>query len=97
MTLTEGTRLRRSPRALWRDVGPDVLLVAPPAVTVHELSGGASAAWRAIGSPLRLSELVDRLATEHGVGSDRIHDEVERCVEHLIGLGAAEVIDEADD
>lgn len=85
-----GIRFRRSPEALSRRVGTDVLVTVPGQAEVQELSGGAHAVWADLATPRTLSELVDRLATEHDVEPDDIAGEVRACVGRLRILGVVE-------
>ena len=57
---------------------------------MHELSGGAAAVWDRLQDSPTLPELVDRLAAEHGIQAKQIEDEVEACLEMLLGLGVVE-------
>ena len=89
-------RYRRSPAALYRRAGADVLATTPADPEIHELSGGAVAVWEALTSPLDADELSARLASEHGVGADGIAEQVRRCLEELAGLDLVEEVREQD-
>jgi Coenzyme PQQ synthesis protein D (PqqD) len=78
-------------------VGTDVVVVAPPAWIVHRLSGGASAAWEALDVPLTFEDLVDHLATAHGVDASGIADEMDTCVQTLVDLGVVEPVGDGHD
>jgi hypothetical protein len=91
-----GPRFRRSPAALYRRAGADVLATTPADPEIHELSGGAVAVWEALTSPLDADELIGRLASEHAVGADRIAEQVRRCLEDLARLGLVEEVRDGD-
>ena len=78
------------PDALYRRVGVDVLVTRPGDPQMHELSGGATAVWDGLHVSPTLSELVDRLAAEHGTEAEQIEGQVEDCLEMLLGLGVVE-------
>jgi len=87
-------RLRRSSEALYRRVGVDVLVTRPDDPLTHELSGGATAIWDGLHDWSTFPELVDRLAFAHGIEADRIEDQVEGCLEALLGLRIVDVEEE---
>ena len=87
MSDRRSARLSRSPEALSRRVGSDVLVARLDAGDVHELSGGASALWQALGSSMTLEELIGALADLHGVRGSEIAAEVEACVASLTDVG----------
>jgi hypothetical protein len=90
-------RYRRSPAALYRQAGADVLATTPVDPEIHELSGGAVAVWEALASPLDADELIARVASEHGVGAAGIAEQVRRCLEELARLGLVEEVREQDE
>jgi len=85
-----GIRFHRSPSALWRRVGADVLVVMPADPEIRELSGGARAVWDALGEAQTPAELVDRLAASHGVEARLIASDVDACLTVLVGSGLVE-------
>lgn len=91
-----GSRVRRSPGAISRRVGTDVLVTTLGDQDVHELSGGASAVWAALDVPRTRAELVDRLAAEHDVESSDIEQDVAACLGTLRELGVVEEAREVD-
>ena len=87
------TRLRRSPRVLWRSVGAEVIIAEPGRTDFELLSGSGGAVWRALDGPRTFPELVDALAAEHGVEADSIEGDVR----HLVGtLTARGLVEESD-
>jgi coenzyme PQQ synthesis protein D (PqqD) len=90
VSLSNDTRFRRTSDALHRRVGADVLVTRPGDPQMHALSGGATAVWDGLDASPTLPELVDRLAVQHGMRAEQIGDEVEECLEMLLGLGVVE-------
>ena len=90
MRLQDDVRYRRSPDALFRRVGVDVLVTRPGDPRMDALSGGATAVWNSLIVASTLEELVDRLAAEHGVEEEQIRREVESCLDTLLELGVVE-------
>jgi hypothetical protein len=89
----EAVRYRRSPAALWRRVGGTILVTTGADPDVHELLGGAAAAWVELIQPRTVPELVDGLAEVHEAQPDSIEEQVSNVLETLRDLG---VVDEAD-
>ena len=87
------TRLRRSPRVLWRSVGAEVILAEPGRTDFELLSGSGGAVWRALDGPRSLDELVEALASEHGVEADSIEGDVRQLVGTLSARGLLEESD----
>ena len=84
------TRLRRSPHVLWRSVGAEVILAEPGRTDFELLSGSGGAVWRALDDPLTLPELIEALATEHGVEAGAIDGDVRQLVGTLSARGLVE-------
>ena len=87
-----GIRVRRSPVAISRRVGTDVLVTTLGDEDVHELSGGASAVWADLDVPRTQAELVERLAAEHDVAPGDIAADVAVCIGTLTGIGVVEEV-----
>jgi hypothetical protein len=83
---------QRSPEALTRRVGADVLVTTPGDVDVHELSGGAMAVWAVLETPRTLTELVGDLADAHAAQPAEIADDVEGCLLTLMAFGVVEEV-----
>lgn len=83
---------QRSPEALTRRVGADVLVTTPGDVDVHELSGGAMAVWTVLETPRTLTELVGDLADAHAAEAGEIADDVEGCLLTLMAFGVVEEV-----
>ena len=76
---------RRTPRALWRRVGDEVLVADAEGSDVSSLSASASAAWLLLEEPRTREELIDGLvagcelpAIEVAKHVDRMLHEFER-------------------
>jgi hypothetical protein len=87
MKSDRATSFARSPEALSRRVGIDVLVTTPGDPEVHELSGGAAAVWDALDAPLTLEALVERLADRHEAAPEAIAPEVDGCLRTLEAIG----------
>jgi hypothetical protein len=88
-------RFRRADGVLSRRVGADELLATVDDPRIHELSGGAAAAWRDLDREVTLDELVEDLAAEHGVASRKIADQVRTCLDELVAAGVVAMHDAA--
>jgi Coenzyme PQQ synthesis protein D (PqqD) len=88
--------IARSPRALWRRVGDDAVVMSPGDHLVHHLSGGASAAWAEMEHATTVPDLIERLAVMHGIAPTEIAAQVEGCVDTLLSLGVAEAVGGSD-
>ena len=84
---TDTVSFQRSPEALTRRVGADVLVTTPGDEDVHELSGGARAVWADLETPRTFSEMVGDLADAHAAQPAEIADDVEGCLLTLMAFG----------
>lgn len=91
------TWLIRSPSALTRAVGSDVLLTAPGRDDVVRLGGTAGAVWGLMESPQTISSLVDALTRRYRADPKTIAADVERLVSELLEQGWAEAVADGDD
>lgn len=85
-------RFVRSPRALFRSVGAEVLVTAPDREDVDRLSPTAGAVWSLLGEPRTLSTLVDDLADAFGAPRERIAADVRVLVTDLVRRGWVEEV-----
>ena len=84
---SDAVSFQRSPDALTRRVGVDVLVTTPGDEDVHDLSGGASAVWADLETPRTFSEIVSDLADAYAAHPTEIADDVEGCLLTLMALG----------
>lgn len=84
--LNEGV-FRRSPDALHRRVGGDVILAAPHREDFDSLSSTASAAWELLETPMDLDELVNELALAYRMQPHAIVSDVAALVLDLLRRG----------
>lgn len=91
-----GVRFTRSPEALSRYIGADVLVTIPGDEQVHELSGGASAIWEELRTPRDVVDLIDRLTSAHAAEPSLIATQVEECIDTLLRLRVVEEVQEFD-
>jgi hypothetical protein len=94
---SEGTLLRRSPRALWRSVGAEVLLTAREREDFDHLSETAGIVWQILEVPMALENLVQALGDVYGLPPGDIFDDVRRLVRDLRESGWIEAADEPAD
>ena len=93
MTWTE-TRFRRSESALFRIVGPDVLLTRLGLTEVDLLAGSAGLVWQLLDVPRTGSKLVAALVDRYGIPASAIEPVLSSFLEDLERRGWVEV--EAD-
>jgi len=93
----KGTLLRRSPRALWRSVGAEVLLTARERDDFDHLSETAGIVWQVLDAPMTLEDLVIALGDVYGLPPGEIVDDVGRLVRDLRESGWIEAADEPAD
>ncbi len=74
---------RRSPTALWRRVGDQVLLADAEGAEVHALSATASATWLLLDGPRTREALVAALASGFGGEPTEVAGNVDRLLERL--------------
>jgi hypothetical protein len=91
---SEESLLRRSPRALWRSVGAEVLLTARERDDFDHLSETAGMVWQILEVPMTLEDLVQALGDVYGLPAAEIFDDVARLVGDLRESGWIEVADE---
>lgn len=84
--LNEGT-FRRSPDALFRRVGGDIILATPEREDFDSLSSTASAAWELLDTPKELDELVNELALEYRMPPHSIVSDVAALLLDLLRRG----------
>lgn len=89
--------LIRSPSALSRAVGSDILVTAPGREDVVRLGGTAGAVWVLMESPQTISSLVDALSHRYRAAPETIAADVERLVSELLEQGWAQSVADGDD
>jgi hypothetical protein len=77
------TRLTRSPSALFREVGEEVLLADVAGEGFDALSGAATAVWALLAGLRTRAELVAALADRYGVSEESIEADVNRLLDEL--------------
>ena len=87
---------RRSPIALYRRVGGEVILATPGREDFDSLSSTASAAWEILDSPKDLDELVKELALAYGMQPHSIVSDVASLVLDLLRRGWIEEVENND-
>jgi coenzyme PQQ synthesis protein D (PqqD) len=90
--LNEGV-FRRSPAALFRRVGGDVILATPQREEFDSLSSTASAAWEHLDTPKGLDELVNELALTYGMQPHSIVSDVAALLLDLLRRGWIEEVE----
>jgi hypothetical protein len=87
----------RSPRSLWRAVGPEVLGATPEGEEIAHFSPTAAAVWGLLEEPRSMADVVSRLAAEYGEDPERIAPQVGRLLRDLVARGLVEAVADADD
>jgi hypothetical protein len=90
--LNEGV-FQRSPEALFRRVGGDIILATPGRTDFDSLSSTASAAWELLDSPKGLDELVNELALAYRMQPHAILSDVATLVLDLLRRGWIEEVE----
>jgi hypothetical protein len=86
----------RAGRALWRRVGPEVLLAAADGSQIDRLSVPASALWLRLERPLGRDRLIAALAEDFEADPADIAAHVDRLLEELGARGWVGPADRAD-
>jgi hypothetical protein len=86
------TRFVRSPVALSRRVGGELLLAAPGRTEVDRLSDSAGAVWSLLEEPMAAPALVTTLSEAYGVPEERIAADVEALLADLVRRGWVEEV-----
>jgi hypothetical protein len=90
--LNEGV-FRRSPKALFRRVGGDIILATADREDFDSLSSTASTAWELLETPMGLAELVRQLALEYRMEAHSIVSDVAALLLDLLRRGWIEEVD----
>jgi len=90
------TRFVRSPGALSRRVGGEVLLAAPGRGDIDRLSDSAGAVWSLLDEPRTMPGVVGSLSEAYGIAPERIAADVEALVDDLVRRGWVEEIAAGD-
>jgi coenzyme PQQ synthesis protein D (PqqD) len=90
--LNEGV-FRRSPKALFRRVGGDIILATPGREDFDSLSSTASTAWELLETPMDLDELVKQLALEYRMEAHSIVSDVASLLLDLLRRGWIEEVE----
>ena len=90
--LNEGV-FRRSPKALFRRVGGDIILATPGRDDFDSLSSTASTAWELLDTPKGLDELVNELALEYRMQPPSIVSDVAALLLDLLRRGWIEEVE----
>ena len=90
--LNEGV-FRRSPTALFRRVGGEVILATPGREEFDSLSSTASTAWELLDTPKDLDTLVNQLALEYRMQPHSIVSDVAALVLDLLRRGWIEEVE----
>jgi hypothetical protein len=80
----------RSPNALSRNVGGELLLASTDGERIDSLSETAAAVWALLETPRTIGALIEVLAERYAVPRDTIATDVETLVEALVARGWAE-------
>jgi hypothetical protein len=90
--LNEGV-FRRSPNALFRRVGGDLILATAEREGFDSLSSTAGAAWDLLETPMGLDELVKQLALEYRMQTHAIVSDVAALLLDLLRRGWIEEVE----
>ena len=85
-----GALFKKSPRALSRVVGDEVLIAVPQDRQVLSLSSTGRAIWELLDSPITIPELVLRLARLYECQEDSIAPDVNAFLNQLLERRAVE-------
>jgi hypothetical protein len=88
---------QRSPSALWRESGDEVVVAPPGREDFDVLSPTASAVWRLIETPTHFTDVVDAVARAYSVSPDDVAPDVRTLLADLVHRGAAEAVADGDD
>ena len=81
--MSDAVTFRRSPSALWRRVGDEVLIADAEGPDISSLSPPASAAWLHLERPRTREDLIDELVVRLGVPAKEIAAHIERSLGQL--------------
>jgi hypothetical protein len=82
-----GGMLRRSPQALWRRAGTEVVTTLPETEDIQELGGAAAAVWLGLDEATSAADLIGLLAEVYAIEPDAIAGDVEVAVAELVHVG----------
>jgi Coenzyme PQQ synthesis protein D (PqqD) len=81
---------RRSPSALHRTAGPDVMATLPRDREIHVLSGAAVPMWHLLEREASVEDVVTALAEAYATPPATIDPDVRRCLDDLADRGLVE-------
>jgi hypothetical protein len=84
-------RYMRSPVAIYRTVGPDVVLARADVPDVDLLEGTAGLAWQLLDAPSTSLDLASALADLYEISVEAIHGAVQALLDDLRDRGWVEV------
>ena len=87
------SRVARSPTALWRRVGADVLFTRRGMDGFDEVNESAGEIWRLLGTPMSEDEIVTHLSRRFSEPVGRLADDVERLIGDLRTRGYVRFVD----
>jgi hypothetical protein len=88
-----GSRYRRSPEALFRTAGREVLLASADREGFDVLPDTAAAVWVLLDEPASVASLSDELAALYGMPADRIASDVRPLLDELVRRGWLDRVD----
>ena len=84
------TVYRRSPHALYRNIGPDVLAMLPGAEDMHVVSGPAAVIWDLLSEDAGLDEMIGEIADLYEHPTEEVTPALEVCLRDLVDRGLVE-------
>lgn len=91
MSLEPGTRIRRRPRVVWRELAGEAVLLDLDGERYFGLDEVGTRVWTLIEEPRALAEVHGALLAEYAVGADELWRDLVELVDRLVTAGLAEV------
>jgi hypothetical protein len=91
LSLEPGTRIRRRPRVVWRELAGEAVLLDLDGERYFGLDEVGTRVWILIEEPRPLAELHGALLAEYAVGADELWRDLVELVDRLVAAGLAEV------
>ena len=82
---------RRNPATLWRRTTSGAVVLPPRLDEPVRLAGSAALLWDALEEPTTATDLTELLARACGEEPDRVRPDIDRVLEELNAVGAAEM------
>jgi hypothetical protein len=95
--MIDGASFVRSPAALWRRVGAEIVMTRQGVDGFEQLSPTAAAVWALLDEPMGLQRVVELLTTTFAAPADAIGRDIRALFDRLVEGGYVETMEPPTD